>query len=107
MAEYFVRGPSTPVNNGEQFSDKTANVDLSSASFTQAADSTDPLARIRCCRAFVPAADGTLVYQAMSDTADKKIVVKAGGVYSVAIKSINRTGTSSALQIADAVTLLY
>lgn len=104
---YFVRGPSCPVNNGDQFSDKTANVDLSAASFTQAADAADKVGEIRCCRAFVPAADGTLVYQSLNDAADRKIYVLKGKEYPIALKSVNRTGTSAALQIADALTLLY
>jgi hypothetical protein len=103
---YIVRAPGNGVHNGEQFSQRTANVDLSAASWAPTVESEDPHTYI-CPRAFVPAAEGTLVITALDDGATRKIYVKPGVVYPIAIKAITRTGTTGALQIADAVCLLY
>jgi hypothetical protein len=105
-AYYIVQGPANAVNNGEKYSQRTANADLSAASWAPTVDSADAHTYV-CPRAFVPKADGVLVIRALDDTADRNMYVLAGLVYPIALKAINRTGTAAALQIADAVTLLY
>lgn len=104
--KYIVNGPGNAVNNGNHFSQRTANADLSASSWAPTVESADQHTYI-CPRAFVPKADGTLVIRGLDDSADRNLYVLAGVIYPIALKAINRTGTSAALQIADAVTLLY
>ena len=104
-ATYIVRAPSNGVHNGEQFSQKTANADLSSTNWAASADGADSTQYL-CPRAFIPKADGILVVTPL-DGAATNVYVLAGLIYPIAIKAITRTGTATALQIADAVTLLY
>lgn len=104
--KYKVRGPSNSVPNGEQFSQKTASIDLDATDWAPSADSAD-VTDYLCPRAFVPAADGTLAITALDDSAVSNLYVKAGVIYPIAIKAIDQSACSAALQIADAVTLLY
>jgi hypothetical protein len=104
--KYIVNAPSNGVHNGEQFSQRTENVDLSSTNWAPTVESAD-LHTYRCPRAFVPNADGTLIITALDDSSSRTIVVKQGLLYPIALKAITRSGTSAALQIANAVCLLY
>lgn len=105
-AYYYVRGPQAAVHNAEQFSGKTARADLSVTDWAATEDSDQPQ-RYKCPRAFIPIADGTIVLTALEDSSSGPTYVLAGITYSIAIRAITRTGTSAALQVANAVTLLY
>lgn len=100
---YFVSAPSNGVSNGEQFSQRLASVSLAAADW----DAALVEASYPCPRAFIPAADGTLAVKALDDSAVVNVKVVAGMVYAIAIKHIDQSACSAALQIADAVTLLY
>lgn len=104
--KYIVNGPSNGVNNGEQFSQRTANADLSSTDWNPTVESAD-LHTYRCPRAFIPKADGVLVITPLDNSTASNTYVLKGILYPIAIKKITRTGTDAALQIADAVTLVY
>ena len=107
---YIVRGPQNGVPNGEQMSMKTANISLNASNW---AASQDPAMNgaagdtYLCPRAFVPNYSGTLVFQAANDSADVTMFVNAGQLYPIAIKSITRASCSAALQVANAVAILY
>lgn len=106
MADYIVRGPAAAVHNGDMFSQKTANVDLSSTDWAPSADSADAT-QTRCPRAFIANAAGTLSYKAIDDASAVTVVVAAGGVYPIALVFIDQSACSAPLQIAAALTLLY
>lgn len=107
---YIVRAPKDHVHGGEQPSMDTANVNLSSADWSA---SVDPAMNggagdtYLCPRAFVPNYSGTLVFKAAQDTADVTLIVNAGQVYPIAIRSITRASCSAALQVANALLVLY
>lgn len=103
---YITRGPASAANNGDMFSQKTANASLGVSDWTAAIDGTNAM-DVRCPRAFVPNADGTLAIRGIDDAADTIIDVKEGVVYPIAIKQITRASCSASLQIANAVALLY
>lgn len=108
--QYIVRSPKDAVANGEQPCMDTAMADLSAANWTA---SQDPAMNggagdtYLCPRAFVPNYSGTLAFRAAQDSADSVIIVNAGQVYPIAIKQITRASCSAALQVANAVALLY
>ena len=110
MAVYNIRAPKDHVHGGEQPSMLTANIDLSSTNW---AASQDPAANggagdvYRCPRAFVPNYSGTLVYKAAQDTADVTLIVNAGQVYPIAIRSITQASCSTALKVSNALVILY
>ena len=105
-ATYYVNAPSNGVHNGEQFSQRTANVSLASVDWAPTIDSADAHT-YRCPRAFVTKADGILAITALDDSAVTNMYCLAGIIYPVAIRAIDQSACASALQIADAVTLLY
>lgn len=102
----IIRRPKDSVDKGDHPSSDTANADLSAANWTASADPVTPT-DTWCPRAFVPNFDGTLLFRAMNDAADTTMIVKAGSVYPIAVKQFTRTGTSAALQVANAIALLY
>ena len=107
---YIVRGPQNGVPNGEQMSMKTANVDLSSTNWAATQDPAMNGAAgdtYLCPRAFVPNYSGTLVFAAANDTSSTTMIVNAGQLYPIAIRSITRASCSAALQVANAVAILY
>jgi hypothetical protein len=106
MANYIIRGPKDAVHNGDHPSMDTANADLSAANWTASADAADPTDTL-CPRAFVPNYAGTLAFRAVNDSADTIMIVSAGTPYPIAIKQITRASCSAALQVANAVALLY
>lgn len=107
MARYIIRGPQDAVNNGDHPCMDTAMADLSAANWAASQDPAMLGDAYRCPRAFVPNYSGTLVFQAVQDSADSTMIVNAGQVYPIAIKSITRASCSAALQVANAVALLY
>ena len=107
MARYIIRGPQDAVNNGDHPCMDTAMVTLASANWAASQDPSAIGDTYRCPRAFVPNYSGTLVFQAAQDSADSTMIVNAGQVYPIAIKSITQASCSAALQVANAVTLLY
>lgn len=106
MSEYRTRAPASAVHNGDLYSQKTANADLSSTNWTAGADPSDATA-VLCPRAFVPNADGTLAIRGIDDSADVSIVVTAGAIYPIALKQITQASCSAGLKIANAVAFLY
>jgi hypothetical protein len=105
-ARYYVRAPVAGINNGEQFSDLTANVDLSTLSWAATEDTNLPQ-HYRCPRAFVANFSGTLAFTALQSSAATPMYVIQGKEYPIAIRAITKASSSAALQVADAVTLLY
>lgn len=107
---YVVRGPTEVATNGDLYSTITFSVSLTASDW---APSADPARNggagdtVRCPRAFIPAADGTLAIQAIGDSAVQSPYVLKGLIYPIAIKAIDQSACSAALQIANAVTLLY
>lgn len=107
---YIIRAPKDAVANGDQPCMDTAMVDLSSTNW---AASQDPAMNggagdtYLCPRAFIPNYSGTLAFKAAQDSADSVMIVNAGQVYPIAIRSITKASCSAALQVANAVTLLY
>ena len=106
MADYVVRGPTGSPTNGEMYSDKTGNANLSASNWAPSADAAQP-SKLRCPRAFVPFAAGTLVFKAVSDTSDVTMYVLQGKEYPIALKSVTQASCSAALQITNALALLY
>jgi hypothetical protein len=103
---YITRGPTGSPTNGDMYSDKTGNANLSAANWSAPADAAQS-PQVRCPRAFVPFADGTLVFKGMSDSSDTTMYVLKGLTYSIAIKSITQASCSVALQITNALALLF
>lgn len=104
-ATYYVNAPSNGVHNGEQFSQRTANVALNAADWDATVDSADAHT-YRCPRGFIPKAEGTLAIKALDDSSVVSIYVLKGILYPIAIKHIDQSACSAALQIADAVALV-
>ena len=102
---YVVNAPSNAVHNGEQFSQRTANVALNAADWDASIDSTTQ--QYRCPRGFIPKAEGTLAIKALDDSSVVNVYVLKGILYPIAIKHIDQSACSAALQIADAVALVY
>lgn len=96
-----------PVAHGDDPSQKTANVDLSAADWTAAIDTGLSATDILCPRAFIANYAGTLVYKAKDDSANVTLIVNAGQQYSIALASVTRASCSAALQVANALVVLY
>lgn len=104
---YIIRAPQNAVHNGEQPSTHTANADLSSTNWTASQDAAILGDTYVCPRAFVPNYSGTMVFTSAADSATTTMIVNAGQVYPIAIRSITRASCSAALQVAAAVALIY
>lgn len=108
--QYIIRAPQNAVHNGDHPCMDTVMISLNAANWSTA---VDPAANggagdvYRCPRAFVPNYSGTLVFQAAQDSADSTMIVNAGQVYPIAIKSITQASCSAALQVANAICALY
>lgn len=102
----IVRGPKGAVPNGDQFSGKTANVDLSASNWTAGADTANADDAL-CPRGFVANFGGTLVFKAKDDSADRTATVNAGQYYPISLYSITRASCSASLQVANALLLTY
>ena len=107
---YLVRGPIEVATNGDLYSTITLSVSLTASDWSPSADPSANGAAgdtYRCPRAFIPAADGTLACKAIGDSDVQSPYVLKGLVYPIALKFIDQSACSAALQIANAVTLLY
>jgi hypothetical protein len=105
-AYYYVRGPRGAVNNAEQFSSHGANVSLAAGDWDASEDSGDD-SRYLCPRGFIPKAEGVLAVKPLDDDNVVNYYVLKGILYPIAIKHIDQSACSAALQIADAVALVY
>ena len=106
-SNYIVRPPKDHVQGGEQPSMSTANIDLSSTDWSASQDPSLVGDTYRCPRAFVPNYSGTLVYKAAQDSSDVTLIVNAGQVYPIAIRSITQASCSTALKVSNALVILY
>jgi hypothetical protein len=104
----IVRGLKNTVPGAAHPSGRTENADLSASNWT--ASTASPLnvaSALHCPRAFIPNYSGTLVFKGKDDSADRTLIVNAGSIYPISIQSITRASCSAALQVANALLLLY
>jgi hypothetical protein len=104
---YIIRAPKDAVANGEQPSMRTANIDLSAANWSTGQDPAALGDTYLCPRAFVPNYSGTLVFKAAQDSSDVTMIVNAGQVYPIAIRSITQASCSAALKVTNAIAIMY